>query len=299
MKEVLLKTAFVFILAFATISLANGSNDGKSKEPATGSSLWEISGNGLRHNSYLLGTLHVMCHEQFRVSEQLLDLLSKSSQLILEIDLSDPNYLVAFQQGMFMPDGQHIRNLLDDQAYRELQTFFKDSLGMNLEQLGMIKPLLLSSVMYSHLLQCKIQGYEPFLSDFATKNNIPVLGLETVKEQLDFFKTISYEQQSELLVEMIRRYIETRMRYFEMVEKYIAGDLDGLSLLLLQESALIENLYDVFYLQRNRAWINDIEKHIIETKTFIAVGAGHLPGEEGIIQLLRNQGYQLKPLLLY
>jgi len=51
MKEVLLKTAFVFIQVFATISLANGSNDGKSKEPATGSSLWEISGNGLRHNS--------------------------------------------------------------------------------------------------------------------------------------------------------------------------------------------------------------------------------------------------------
>ncbi|MFM7467755.1 MAG: TraB/GumN family protein, partial [Crocinitomicaceae bacterium] len=98
-------------------------------------------------------------------------------------------------------------------------------------------------------------------------------------------------EQAKMLMESLG----TEMtEYYKMLDLYLADDLNGLSEAMNNSEMSTDSFTENFLNQRNKNWISEIEKLLTREKIFIAVGAGHLPGEFGVIELLRNKGYSVE-----
>lgn len=259
--------------------------------------LWEISGNGLESPSYLYGTFHLLCPDDLVISEETMKAIQNSEQVVLELDFDDPGMMVSMQQGMFLPDGKTAKDYLDEEEYALVADFFTSTMGMPFEQLSGIKPFFLSSMTLLYFLDCQPASPEQRFSAMAGKQGKEVLGLETVEEQIGFIDDIPLEDAAAMLVMSIEEAEDGDEMTDEMVTTYLSGDLDGIQEII--DTYLGDEYAEInqdLLIGRNRDWIPKIEKLISDRPSFIAVGAGHLPGENGIIKLLRDEGYSVDAL---
>ncbi len=257
--------------------------------------LWKISGNDLESPSYLYGTFHLLCPDDLAFSELTEQALKISEQLALELDFDDPGLMGALQAGMFLKDGATAKDYLTEDEYTLVAEFFSTNLGMPFEALASIKPFFLSSMTMLFFLDCQPGSPEQEFANRAGELGMEVIGLETVEEQLAFVDNISLEDAAKMLVEGIEDQDEGQEMTSKMVTTYLAGDLEGIE-------DIIESYMDDEYaefnedllIKRNLKWLPKFEELMREKSTFIAVGAGHLTGEQGMIKLLRKAGYKLE-----
>jgi uncharacterized protein YbaP (TraB family) len=135
------------------------------------------------------------------------------------------------------------------------------------------------------------------LMDKAKEKDMAIEGLETIKYQMSMFDSIPYEDQAKMLVEAVKGGDEEAENTLdEMIELYKNQDIDGLYELIMAEDSDMENFEDILLVTRNKNWIPKIEKFASQKPTFIAVGAGHLPGKQGVINLLKAKGYTVRPI---
>ena len=138
-------------------------------------------------------------------------------------------------------------------------------------------------------------SFEFSLLELAKGDSIPIVGLETVDEQMAVFDSIPYSEQAEGLIEMIEEEQEMDDLFQEVVEAYKKGDVADLYLLLNENMDSEEELY--FLLEkRNKSWLKRIEEIVTDKTAFIAVGAGHLGGDTGLLKLLKRDGYSVESL---
>jgi uncharacterized protein len=256
--------------------------------------LWKITGNGLEHPSYIFGTLHIICPEEFMVFAGTVEMLDQSEQLVLELDLSDPSLLLGIQMGMFMKDNAELRNIVTEEEMELIESFFTDSLSMDINFLARIQPFFLSTMLYPHMLKCFPKSYEQFFLDQAKEREMGVIALETLEEQLYVFEALTYREQADLFIEILTEYNEKRRELREMLDLYLAADLQGLNKIFEDTSFENEEFNRRVLPDRNHRWIGRMEEIMTEKPTFFALGAGHLPGDEGILQLLVDRGYVLE-----
>jgi uncharacterized protein len=256
--------------------------------------LWKVTGTGLEHPSYIFGTLHIICPEEFTVFPGTVEMLDQSEQLVLELDLSDPSLLLGIQMGMFMKDNTELGNIVTEEEMELLSSFFIDSLSMDINFLARIQPFFLSTMLYPHMLKCFPKSYEQFFLDQAKEREMDVIGLETLEEQLHVFEALTYREQADLFIEILTEYNEKRRELREMLDLYLATDLQGLNKIFEDTSFENEEFNRRLLQDRNHRWIGRMEELMLEKPTFFALGAGHLPGDEGILQLLVDRGYVLE-----
>jgi hypothetical protein len=266
-------------------------------QPLENSLLWKITGHDIGETSYLYGTFHLLCPGDLVISEETKEAFKSSEQLVLELDFDDPGMLVAMQQGMFMKDGITAKDYLDEKEYALVSDFFTSKMGLPFEQLSGLKPFFLSSMTLLYFLDCQPASPEQRFTEMAGEQGIEVLGLETVEEQLGFIDDIPLEDAAEMLVTGIEVLEDSDAMTDEMVSTYLEGDLDGIREII--DTYMGEEYAEIsedLVTARNRDWIPKIERLIKEKPSFIAFGAGHLPGEDGVIELLRKEGYSVEPL---
>jgi uncharacterized protein len=256
--------------------------------------LWKVSGNGLSEPSYIFGTIHLICPDDFKVFPGTTEHLEKSKLLVLELDLSDPQIMTGVQMGMMMKDGAELKQILDEDDMKMVTAFFADSVGMDINFLARVQPFFLMSMIYPHMIGCFPKSYEDYFIREAKARDIKVEGLETLEEQLHVFDAMSYSEQSEMLMEVLKDYAEKRIEFRKMLDTYLSADLDGLMELFKETETRYEAFNQRLMADRNHRWIERIEKHMHDQPTFFAVGAGHLPGDDGILQLLAKKGYILE-----
>lgn len=258
--------------------------------------LWEISGNGLLYSSFLYGTIHLICEKDLNIPDPVQQALSMSEQLALELDMTDPDFLKEFQKGMVMQEGSNLKKLLSKEDYQLVTEFFRDSLDINIQEIGVVKPFFMNSMMYNKILGCQPQPYELALVNLAVKETKPVKGLETLQQQLDIFNNISYKKQAEMLVESIKNFNETKQMYQDLLSLYKKQDIEGAYQLVKNTTTGLEDFEEILLTERNKNWIPVIEILSNQKATFFAVGAGHLGGEQGLIKLLQQKGYIMRPI---
>lgn len=258
--------------------------------------LWEISGNGLTKPSYLFGTFHMLCPEDLNVTDAIRNKLKASEQLALELDFDDPNMIVELQKGMVFTNGKTTKDYLKKSDYQLVNSFFKDSLGMDFEQLATVKPFLLSTFIYPKYLGCQPASWENTLVQLAHNQSIEVLGLETPQRQLDAMDHMSFKDQGKMLVQSIKDFKDMKQLFSKMVTIYKNQDVAQLYNFSNKYFSEYNEMEQVMLESRNREWIPIIEKWSKDKSTFYAVGAGHLGGKTGVIELLRAQGYQVTPI---
>ncbi|MEM7105292.1 MAG: TraB/GumN family protein [Bacteroidota bacterium] len=259
--------------------------------------LWEISGNDLEVPSYLYGTIHLIGEADFIMTDLIKDRFSRTAQLTLEIDMDDPVGLLMAATGVFMNDGETLSSLLGEEDYERLSNYFRDTLDMDISFFNKMKPLLVSTMMTESTIEGPVTSYETVFMEMAGKADMEILGLETAAFQMSMFDSIPYAQQAEMLMEGLDGSGDMGQDLFEtMVDLYKKQDLDGLYALITEESEDLGNFESLLLDKRNTNWIPVIERMSKEKPTFFAVGAAHLPGELGVIQLLKDAGFELTPL---
>ncbi|HRP57366.1 TraB/GumN family protein, partial [Agriterribacter sp.] len=149
--------------------------------------LWEISGNGISGASYLYGTMHMICADDFAISEQLKEKFKASQKVYLEVDMDDPAMNMKMMQ-LSMLQGKKLSDIFSDSDYHKLNIFFRDTIGMPLTLLNTMKPFILFSILTQKTLPCSEQeSYELTFIEMAKAQNKDVLGLETIEEQMKIF----------------------------------------------------------------------------------------------------------------
>jgi uncharacterized protein YbaP (TraB family) len=257
--------------------------------------LWQVTGKDLKQPSFLFGTIHMICPEDFSISDSIRSTFNRTGKLYLEIDMDDASLMIKTVQLSMLKQGS-IRELMNSESYTRLERFMKDTIGMPMIMVNRMKPFTLLSLLYSKILPCrKPESYEQRLLEMAKKQNMEVLGLEKLEDQFAVFDKIPDTTEISMIMEMIDNYEIQRTEFTKMVLLYNHKDLNGLAN-MINASPDMAGFEDILLINRNRNWIPVMEKAMAAQPTFFAVGAGHLPGENGVIGLLKKSGYTITPV---
>ncbi len=259
--------------------------------------LWEVTGNGLHKASYLFGTFHLMCKDDIQFSEQLKTCLGNSDTVYLEMDMDDPSILLGAMFLMNMKDGKKLKDLYTAAEYEKVSLFFKDSLHMPMALLQSTKPFFLAAMLYPKMLPCKnVSGVEEELMKLAKIQKKEIKGLETMEFQSSVFDSIPYEEQAKELLKSIDS-LFTYQKYFDtMIAVYKTQKLMEIEKLFMDSEFGMNDHQDILLNDRNKNWVVQLNKIMKAESVFVGVGAGHLVGKDGLINLLRKEGYTLKPI---
>ena len=278
----------ILFLVFGLFSIFN------QAQPLEKALLWKISGNGLEKPSYLFGTIHATCDATLDAAT--LKALEETKQLYLEIDMDDPMMQMQMMQGIAMKDGVTISSLVSEEEFVLIDEFLQKNIGMSAKMINTFKPFMLSSMLLPKLLDCEFQSVEMELMKVTKAQNEEVYGLETIGDQLQVFDKIPYKDQVEELLKTAKSDLSKEKEEMNKVmEVYKTKDIEKM-LVVMDESdnKVSADNKDVLLVNRNRNWIPVIEKVIKSTPTFFGVGAAHLAGDDGVIKLLRKQGYKVE-----
>jgi uncharacterized protein YbaP (TraB family) len=142
----------------------------------------------------------------------------------------------------------------------------------------------------------KTESYEIEILKIAESNKIETKGLETAVQQMAIFDNLSKDEQAEMVMEVIRDSKKSIDLLVKMQQVYHRQNVDSLYMLVNQDPGILSKKEDDFLLKRNLNWVPQIKQSISSKKCFIAVGAGHLGGPNGLIRLLQKEGYTLTPI---
>lgn len=264
---------------------------------SSGSSmLWEISGKELTSPSYLFGTFHMLCATDYTMSEGLKQKLLNTNQLYLEVDITKPGLQQELMTQMMLTETSLDKELGAD--FHIADKAFQKITGLSLSLFKQFKPFVSISMLALQTLNCpdKIQP-ETILSNLAKNAKIRIGGLETVAEQAAAINAEPLNSQITSLKKMILQFERSKKEMNELVRVYQLNNADSIYA-YLQTQSMSTEFEQTMLIRRNRNWIPKMLNAMQSAPTFFAVGAGHLGGKEGLLVLLKEKGYQLKPLEL-
>lgn len=295
-----------FSLSFSILAIAAWAQPASAQYAPTAeenSLLWEISGKGIQAPSYLFGTIHMIGKEDFFLTEATKASFEKAQRITFEIDMeemTDFTKLFPLLMKSFMANDTTLEDLLTPQDYALVQEHF-ESVGLPMMFLNRIKPMFLSALGEGDMTSMDgssgdVMSYEMELMSMAQQRKLPIDGLETAEFQMSVFDSIPYKVQAEMLVESIKTEDTGEGQFEQMVKLYKNQDLQGMQSMMESEEGGIGGYEDLLLVGRNRNWIPVMAGMMAERPTFFAVGAGHLGGGQGVVALLREAGYTVKPL---
>ncbi|MCG8576339.1 MAG: TraB/GumN family protein [Flavobacteriales bacterium] len=255
--------------------------------------LWKIEGKGCV-TSYMYGTMHMIEAPYYNMTQTMMDKIQSSKAIIMEVD-GMPNPIESFNM-MSLDSGTVHQYFTKDQMAQILE-FFDQELDTSPESFhrlyGPMKPFFILQAMTQGYFEGETKSYDLDIMAMAGTNDIPIVGLETIQEQLGFFDIISQEEMAGMIMEGIENFEKEKKDTKKMMKIYHSQKVEKLIPLMNKQSPELMQFSDIFLYDRNKRWIPKIEKEISDKQCFIAVGAGHLFGEGGVIDLLEKEGYTL------
>ena len=302
-KEIIVK-ATVVIVMFAVGMLIGKTIMAQSAQQKAGM-FYSVTGNGLKDTSYLFGTYHLIKSSYLNEAPNVLKAFEKASGVITEIVMDPTEMATANTMGLLKE--KQLADLLDKPFADSLDAILKADLGAGLMQINNLKPMtvmLTMSMVYmmkdNKQLLNKYTGetldiYFVDKAKIAKKNITP---FETITGQMNLlFNRTTDEEQATALKRFIRNKDTNIKMGNELLKNYFNNDL--VSIQNIYEAALKET-GDEDYLvkERNNNWMKRLPELIKQDSKFIAVGALHLAGPDGLVKQLQQQGYTVNALKL-
>jgi uncharacterized protein YbaP (TraB family) len=289
MKKFLLAGCGVWLIATVAIAQKNVSEN---------TLLWEVSGNGLKQPSYLFGTMHLMCAADTRLSDNLKKIIKETDEIYFEIDMDNFAEMLGAMKYLKMNDNKKLSDFLSDEEYSKVKDYFQKNPGMlPLDMMQYFKPYFISSLISEKAMACANEGgMEQTIMEDSKQYHKEIKGLETVAFQASVFDSIPYELQAKELVKYLDSVDQNNENTKELIAVYKSQDLKKIQELTEKEEGGVSQFMDILLYNRNADWVKKMGNIIPDKKVLFAVGAAHLPGEKGLISLLRKKGYTLKPM---
>lgn len=253
--------------------------------------LWEISGNGLKQSSYLYGTMHVSKKIAFRLDDVFYEALDKSEIIALE---SDPNTWLDHEESMGFAFGE---SFMTKGFYTSAFTIAnpkKEEIGAYLG----FEDQMINSILYR--TDGSSQNFEEdtyldmFIYQAGKKYGKPVVALEDIEESTALVGRASFNSTKEKPAEWLQKKLQQQDAMQLLEDAYRERNINQLD-------SLDQGMYTTYYLEnmlyiRNQNMATKLDSIIQKAKVFTGIGAAHLPGEQGVIALLRKKGYTVKAL---
>lgn len=301
---------FVLFVAFGQLLAQPATSQATSTTAPTkdeNALLWRISGKGLATASYLYGTIHMIGKEDFFLTDSTRSAIDRAKLVTFEInmeDMMDLSSQLGLMMKSFMNDGKSLKDLLSKEDYDLVKAHF-DKQGLPIFLFERMKPMFLTVMADMDMSDLggglggdgDMVSYEMKIMDIAQQNKAKIGGLETAEYQMSMFDSIPYQDQAKMLVETIKASGgggEGDEQFAEMVKLYKSQDIVGMVSMMGEEDSGIGGYEDLLLNQRNRNWIPIMGEMMGKQPTFFAVGAGHLAGDQGVISLLRKDGYKVE-----
>ena len=277
----------------------------KQKEvevPAQGNSLlWRVSGNGLEKPSYLYGTVHIICSEDAALSENFKKIIRKADEVYFEVDLDNMAEMMSVLDKMKMKGGTTLETLLGQDDFEKVKQYVEDNSSiLPFSEMKKYLPILVSTILVEKIMDCDERtGIEEEVMEVAKKNKKQVHGLESSSYQFSLMDSIPYAEQAKELVAFVdsaanEEWLKAEMDKF--YDAYLEQDMEKVEKMTMEMDPTLTKYADMLLYNRNRNWVVKLKELMPEKSIVVAVGAGHLPGKNGLIDLLKKEGYDVTPL---
>ena len=290
MSARIFKNALVFLFLHALLQLfpvwAGDFNKGI---------LWQASKSGFEP-SYILGTIHSDAPTVTNLPAPVQKAFDESQSFTAELDLNMASMLQA-QMQMMLPTDKSLQKILGRARYQKCVSLMRDY-GVPEMIVDRMKPWAIAAQLSlpkpNSGLFLDLKLYQ-----LAQSKGMKIYGLETAAEQMGVFESMTEQQQKSMLDQAIKDYPQMPQKIASLIRYYTRRDLRGMldfseHELARSDPAIRQVMVDKLIVDRNYRMVERMQPQLKDGEAFIAVGALHLPGKDGILQLLENRGYRLK-----
>ncbi len=289
---------FIFTLAFLLLTFCSTAQTIEAYPMSENALLWKIEGPGIKSKSYVFGTIHLIDKDKFYFPKKLKKIISNTDQVVLEIgDLNPANAMqhILLKQGSFF-------DYFNASQIDSILFWAKTEAGMDESKfrfaMSKMKPFAVVQLATQMTITVPTESYELTIQSMAESAKIPVLGLETIEDQIKIFDDMDSLAQANLVMESIRNFDQNDSITAKMQAIYLNQNVDLMYQMIVETDGSIQEMTTELLDNRNAKWIPLISTFIKTKNTFIAVGAGHLGGPNGVLRLLEKAGYTLTPIQL-
>lgn len=266
----------------------------------TNTLLWKVSGHGLEKPSYIFGTMHMICANDIELSDSLQNAIKNSDEVYLELDMDDMMQMMMAMTKMTMKGDTSLSDLLAADDYKKVKEYFQESSSLiPFSMMEKYKPLLIQAMIMEKAAACdNMIVIEQLVMEGAKQNRKEIKGLETFDYQLGIFDKIPYKLQAQQLVKLVDETKAGKNSDGDMkilTDAYRNQQLNKMDELTKDDPG-IGGFTDILLYDRNIKWAKKLQDLMSKNSLVIAVGAGHLPGKKGVLNLLKEAGYNVEPV---
>ena len=266
--------------------------------------VWKISGNGIKKPSYILGTHHGCPFTYCDSIPGLMKAFDKVDNIIGEINMIEfaemsPERMQKMQAMMMMPADTSLLSLFSTEEAAKVNEWLGKKMGASLEMLSVMKPMtIMVTVQNKEMMEvipeiATMTTIDKYMQTLGQRKGKTIGELETADYQMELLYGNSLEEQADALLEMID-HGDSKGLLQQLTNAYKSQNLDTLWKVFQEQMTGYE--YDAIVKVRNLNWEKQMKEILPKQTTLFVVGAGHLPGEYGMINLLREAGYKVKPV---
>lgn len=248
---------------------------------------------------YLCGTIHILRETDYPLAPAYEAAYAGSEKLIFELPPGTAESSNAKMQAIAaLPDGQTLAGLVGHEMTATVSDWAMKH-GIPNASLVRFQPwyisLMIAAVEYNQLGAQPDKGVDNYFEARAARDKKPAEGLETVDFQISLFTQLTADQQKDLLKQTLAEVKTMSDDFKKLLEAWKQGDLDALHEMLYREAEQYPDLLDLFLLNRNKAWITRLDESLKKSEhVMLLVGAAHLTGKQGLIELLKAKGYSVE-----
>ena len=255
--------------------------------------LWQVTCNNCPDTSFIYGTIHVKDSRVYLYADTVLSCMKRCTRLALELDFNPVN-LLKLANLMTLPGDSTLADIFDPADMIQIKKVFEDITGTDFTSFEKLRPVvLLSVIMQFQTAGDTIYTLDEFLYRKGVNMNKEIVGLETVEEQFRLLESIPLD----VIVKYLKNPYEEQEELELMVCYYTNSEIEPLLKLMKKDETMIA-LQDEFLDKRNIKMAEKTDSMFHEGPVLVAVGTGHLPGKNGIINLLRQRGFMVEPIFL-
>jgi len=260
--------------------------------------------NGIKKPSYILGTHHGCPFTYCDSIPGLMKAFDKVDNIIGEINMIEfaemsPERMQKMQAMMMMPADTSLLSLFSTEEAAKVNEWLGKKMGASLEMLSVMKPMtIMVTVQNKEMMEvipeiATMTTIDKYMQTLGQRKGKTIGELETADYQMELLYGNSLEEQADALLEMID-HGDSKGLLQQLTNAYKSQNLDTLWKVFQEQMTGYE--YDAIVKVRNLNWEKQMKELLPKQSTLFVVGAGHLPGESGMINLLREAGYKVKPV---
>lgn len=252
--------------------------------------LWKVEGNGIQP-SYVFGTFHLIPQDDFEFKDKVDKAIKDTDITVLELDMDDPQMMVSMQALAQLEEGKKLSSYMDEKEYEILDKYLTEHMGVGMAAFNTFKPFTVTSMITITMMGKQAASYEAEIIKRSKEAQKEILGLETPEFQVSVFETVPYEEQIDQIIEYLQEPEKMTKEFDAMIAQYKNEDIEGLYNTMDESFKEAPAFKKALLDSRNTNWITKIGEISKDQKVFYGVGAGHLGGDQGVINLLRKAGY--------